>query len=251
MAVVITGPVDGDAVNQAKDNLTKDSTQTAFNAVLGGTEAYTAMLMAEQGSTPSTPSTNQWKTYTTAGGLWLLDDGGVASNISNGVALIPRTALGSNSTTLDITGIPATYAHLELWLDAISTNAVALPSSATNLRFNNDTGSNYHYGAVLLDDTYTYVRSVTGSPVGSIIMQQAVSSVGETPSAVRIRIMNYASTTSRRSVLYQASNITTSRPSGSVGGGAWLNNSAAISTINLSFSGQFAAATAYSLYAYR
>lgn len=65
-----------------------------------------SLIVLEEQSTPSTPSTNQSKVYPKAGGLFLLDDSGTETNLASGTTRTVTIASSATPTpNVDITDI--------------------------------------------------------------------------------------------------------------------------------------------------
>jgi hypothetical protein len=74
---------------------------------------------------------------------WAVGDIVTAAEYKKGVGAIYNTVLGAPAASVDITGIPASYAHLTLEFQARG-DTVALSTNVL-LRFNNDTAANYDH----------------------------------------------------------------------------------------------------------
>ena len=103
----------------------------------------------------------------------------------SGMRRIADQVLGATATTIDFSNIPQTYAHLKLIL--------AVRGQATqdlSLRFNNDTGANYHTQEVRGSGTATPVSDVAvGRTAGRVGW---LTGTGTRLNSVEVMIPNYA-----------------------------------------------------------
>jgi hypothetical protein len=150
----------------------------------------------------------EWATFS-AGGMTLLASGSIAAS----------------ATGVDITSISASYKDLVLYLTDWSGDATAQTAgTGLQLRFNNDSASNYNYTATTTDSS-TIQRS-TGS--AGIIFANVESTANDW--AAVITINNYADTTSYKLLRYNSVLLTTSARNG---GGAWFGTPAAIDRVTV------------------
>jgi len=146
-----------------------------------------------------------------------------------------RTVLGSNSASVTISSIPATYQHLMLVIEARTDVAAGFESLL--LRFNADaTAANYYTQYVNAAATTVTAAEVLGvTSTGILLFNSAVGNTGSAGNGhCVIMIKNYASTTMRRTITYQSfthSGNTTGLLKLVTGGGDWTNTAAAISSI--------------------
>jgi hypothetical protein len=79
-----------------------------------------------------------------------------------GIWSLYDTTLTGSAASIDITGIPATFAHLQLVLSLRSDNAAAAVNVL--MRFNNDGGANYDYGlGTVAASGTTFTESFAGA----------------------------------------------------------------------------------------
>lgn len=122
-------------------------------------------------------------------------------NLNSGVLRpIAGTVLSGAAASIDFTGIPATFRHLQLVIDGRLSGAVA--SAGVNLRFNGDTGANYDFQYLQSNNT-----TVLG---GQSLAQTSLANVGSFPGAsataglsggIELTIPNYAGTTWQKTLV--------------------------------------------------
>lgn len=132
--------------------------------------------------------------------------------------LISDTTLGSNTTTLQFTGLSA-YRWLILEVSAKTTRA-STTSAALQMQFNSDTGANY---------TNTTTTGQSLITVGTTILPGA----GYT-AACLAQVLIANTTSAEKQVIGIARGLSNATPS--TVGAAWVNTSTAISTMELSSS---------------
>ena len=169
--------------------------------------------------------------------------------------IIAEDTLTSTAASIDLTSIPATYAHLELIISARSTKTDATTSTGT-ITFNGLTSSIYQSGGLYsingsTPSAWTYnIDARTHVDNAFRIMNDGMPS--NTYAAAKMVIPNYANTSvTRKGVLIQSSSATdqTSTYWHSVNGGH-VTLSAAINQITLiaeSATYPFKAGTSYYL----
>ena len=144
---------------------------------------------------------------------------------SGGMTLLASGSIAASATGVDITSISASYKDLVLYLTDWSGDATAQAAgTAVQLRFNNDSASNYNYSATA-SDTNTVNRS-TGA--AGVIFANVESTANDFASV--IKISNYADTTAYKLVNYTSVLLTTQSRNG---GGAWFGTPAAINRVTV------------------
>jgi hypothetical protein len=150
---------------------------------------------------------------------------------------IATTTLGTASTTIDLTSIPATYTDLKLIF-------VCTTSSPTNarFRFNSDTGSNYSYTALGGDGS-------TASSFSSAPTSFYFTAFGSTsltiPHFYSVDIFSYAGSTYKTLLVTESSD---DNGSGSTARSVQLwRSTSAVTSINI-FGATFSIGTTATLY---
>lgn len=124
---------------------------------------------------------------------WALNDIVTVSEFAKGVGCVADSTLGAGAASIDFSGIPTTYGHLLIIVQARSDTA----ATATNLllRFNNDSGTNYdtqlHSGSAAAS---TAAELFAGSAMTIGAIAAATAGAGLAGTAV-IFVPNYAGTT--------------------------------------------------------
>lgn len=183
---------------------------------------------------------------------WVTGDIVTAAEFRKGVGAIADTTLGASTASIDLTGLPTSYAHLMIVVNARS-DAVAT-SVGLNMRLNNDAGASQYVTDTILGQTgpsTTYADQIaaTSATVGNIT--GASANAGLTGSSV-LWIPAYGGTTFIKRWLGIESvqwNTTAGTWYAGVAAGFW-NSTAAINRITLlPTSGNFIAGTRVSVYA--
>lgn len=159
--------------------------------------------------------------------------------------LIGSTRLSGSAASIAFSSIPQSYTHLQLWVSAQTTH-----TSAENilLRFNSDSGNNYHWQIVQASNT-----SVTGTQAlltSSIVPGSAVhSSATARPASCTVFIPEYAKTNFHKTAMTMSGrSIDNTSILLQNFYGHW-NNTAAITTVSLHLTtGSFATGTVATLY---
>lgn len=166
------------------------------------------------------------------------------------VEAIAESILSSASATIDFASIPSTYKHLRLVILARK-NA----SGTTNvaLRFNNDSGSNYDYHRMLLNNAALTATASVGQTVGEIgFATTSTASAGLFGQCV-VDIARYAGTVHQKlaqSTFSQADGITAAGLRAGIYHASW-RSTAAINRITLLLgSGSFDTGSMATLYGY-
>lgn len=163
---------------------------------------------------------------------------------------INETVLGATAASISFTGIPATYSHLRIVVQARGTLGGG-GSINFMMRFNNDTAANYMW---LLGSLYhtnsvatSEITNATGLVVGMIPDGTAPAGRAGT---ITINIPNYWRTSFQK-IVNSAVGIDVTQLISTIGSGRW-NSTAAINRIDfLAQSGSLAAGTIVSLYGIR
>ena len=145
---------------------------------------------------------------------------------------IARTVLGSNSADVTLSSISGSYTDL-----VIVISGTANTTTAFDVRFNGDSGSNYSATRITGNvSTATSIRSsnATNMPLGNITTSQSVSI---------INIMNYSNTTTNKTIIARGNSADTLT---NAIVGLWRNTSA-ITSINFT-GGTFQAGTTFTIY---
>lgn len=151
--------------------------------------------------------------------------GAGASAASGGMTLLASGSIAASATGVDISSISASYKDLVLYLTDWSGDATAQTAgTGIQLRFNNDSASNYNYSATI-SDSATVNRS-TGA--AGVIFANVESTANDFASV--IKISNYADTTAYKLVNYTSVLLTTQSRNG---GGAWFGTPAAINRVTV------------------
>jgi len=150
---------------------------------------------------------------------------------------IATTTVGTATSTIDLTSIPATYTDLKL----IFVCTTSSPGNA-RFRFNSDTGSNYSYTA--LGGNGTTASSFQSG--GTSFYFTAFGSTSSTiPHFYSVDIFSYAGSTNKTLLLTESSD---DNGSGSTARSVQLwRNTSAVTSINI-FGGTFSIGTTATLY---
>ena len=161
----------------------------------------------------------------------------------NTYVALDKTTITSATPSITFTGISGAYTDLVL----VATNVVASASFPNiQLRFNGDTGANY--GATTLEGNGTSVFGKRKTSVTLISDGDQVSLGGSTPSTFIYNIMNYANTTTYKTVLLRANQSTGGTYDGvSAVVGTWRKTPEAITSLTLTL-GDFASGATFALY---
>jgi hypothetical protein len=149
------------------------------------------------------------------------------------------TITGSSSTTINFTSIPSTYTDLVLVLQGTANSNYW----DLYIRFNSDTGSNYSVTRLFGSSAGAGSNRLTSD---TLIQSTYYGNLGTGQSNQILNVMNYANTTTNKTVLVRANN-TANGVDASVG---LYRSTAAINAINLlMFSGgSFQVGTTATLY---
>jgi len=149
-----------------------------------------------------------------------------------------------SSATITFSSIPSTYTDLVLVAGSVATTSGA-PNIA--MTFNNDTTSNY--SSTLLEGNGSSATSSRRTSTTSITEGNNISLGGSTPSTVIYQIMNYANTTTYKTVLIRNNEPSTTYPGTGAVVGLWRKTPEAINRIDLNLgSGNFSSTSTFTLY---
>jgi hypothetical protein len=200
----------------------------------------------------STASTGAIEEITVGTGLSLSAGSLTATGSAGAMTLITDTLLGGDTASFDFTSIAGTYKHLEIIFQGRSINGGSDTDFIT-IRFNNDSGSNYHGFWMQLFNGFTTAsgNEDTGATsfAHAILVPGATSTAGAVASG-KIVIPDYASTTFHKSFSFQgfdakAESTTNLRVQAS--GGVWAST-AAITRVTLAGTGSWKTGSRASLY---
>lgn len=168
----------------------------------------------------------------------LLGDGGGAANSYESIQTYTLT---TTQSSIDFTSIPATYKHLQLRIYQMNT-----ATATTNLRMNNDSGSNYarHYLYGGGSSAVGAAGSASQTSIG-VLYNESTSYA----SVAVIDLLDYTSTNKNKTV--RSLNGWDANGSGYVFfySGLWMNSSTAVDRLTFTpDGGTFASGTRFALY---
>jgi hypothetical protein len=147
---------------------------------------------------------------------------------------IATQTIGSAQASVTFSSIPSTYTDLVLVVAGTNTTS----AQSIGVTFNGDTGTNYSRTAVYGDGSSALsIRTANGAALDAVYY-------GTTQGNGIINIMNYANTTTFKTVILR-SNDTTSALNATVG--LW-RNTAAITSLTLTAATTLAANSTFNLY---
>jgi hypothetical protein len=147
---------------------------------------------------------------------------------SGDVTMLFNSTLGADTASFDITSISSSYKHLEIIADLRSTEAAI--QSIYNIRFNNDSATNYesmfHYAVPSTDG-----QDATGGTSGTAMLVGYVAGANSAAgysTAVQVFIPNYVGTTFKKQLRSQTgfSRAAGNDPCITDGVGVWKSASA-------------------------
>jgi len=157
---------------------------------------------------------------------------------TNTYVALDKVTVGTATTSVTISGIPATYTDLV----AVIQSTTSSPAPSTSLQFNGDTTSNYSHTYLTGDGSSA--SSGRNSTDRALVAYNGT--VGSNPNTVVVNIMNYANTTTYKTFLSRASNATYGTDAVV---GMWRKTPEAINSITfLTGTTGFAAGSTFSLY---
>lgn len=165
---------------------------------------------------------------------WLTGDVVTAAEFRKGMGCVADTTLGGSAASIDITGLPTSYALMMLFLylrgDTASTGVT------NQIRFNNDSGSNY--SAEYIQGSGSNASSAENLAQSSMdwgVFPAASSPANSFGSGILV-IPHYAGATNHKACVgltVSRSNTTTQTTTARTQGGVWFATSAAISRVTL------------------
>jgi hypothetical protein len=115
---------------------------------------------------------------------------------------IASTTLGSDTSTIDFSSIPSTYTDLILVCDQVQSNVAGSSINDGRFRFNDDTGTNYSQTRISGDGSAASSARLSNE---DILYVGVIPQASNTTKALNIlQIMNYANTTTFKTVLCRA-----------------------------------------------
>jgi hypothetical protein len=175
---------------------------------------------------------------------------GVTYTTATGATYVPLqtyTVSGSSTTSVSFSTVSASYTDLV----AIVKPASSINDYSMRMRFNSDTTTNYSYTSMYGNGTTAYSgRGTTQDGIRVAINLAGIGTSLNTNNMFTFNIMNYANTTTYKSVLCRAS---AQNDGGTnvveAGVGLWRATPAIISTITFDlFGANFVANSTFSLY---
>jgi hypothetical protein len=167
-----------------------------------------------------------------------------AGGVSAAYELISTTVLGSNTSSVTFSSLPATYKHFQLRMVTLNTSS----SNTYKLQFNGDTGSNYAWHTLL--GNATDVRSQASPSSTSMNFVGSWSGQSTTvPATAIVDILDPLSTTKNKTVR----TLGGCQGSNEVGlySGLWMSTSAVTSLTITGTAGSYTTGSRFSLYGLR
>ncbi len=169
--------------------------------------------------------------------------------LSSGVAAATGSfesiaTISPSSASVSFTSIPSTYKHLQLRYLARVTSAITLGD--INIRFNNDTGSNYAWH--FLRGSGAAVSVSAGTSTTSIQANDVLTGASSTANVFAVGIIDindYASATTNKTARLFTGNDQNGSGYVSLSSGLWMNT-AAINRIDITQT--FASSSTFALY---
>jgi len=155
--------------------------------------------------------------------------GHISNNSYESISTVTVGAGGSSTVTFS--SIPSTYKTLQLRAYATSTNGTV---ADVYMRFNSDSGANYFCHQ--LRGGGSTVQQFSYTSQNQMILTSNTGQSTTDPNSVVCTIVDYSSTTKNKTIRSRTGYDQGSSGESIFWGGAW-NNTAAVSSINLSLSG--------------
>lgn len=130
---------------------------------------------------------------------WVAGDIPTAAEFAKGVGAAYNTTLTGTATSIDITGLPTSYAHMLIWF--LGRGDAAAASTGLNLRLNNDSGSNYDMQRLFASATTVTASETLGTTSMDLGSVPAASAAAGIFSGGLIWLPNYASTTPQKEII--------------------------------------------------
>ena len=164
---------------------------------------------------------------------------------------IATVTVGSgSSSSITFTSIPNTFSHLQLRAIA-RTDRSGENETTMTIRFNSDTGNNYSYHRLIGDGSSASADAGSSSPFIYFYAGASATSASANTFGVSVwDILDYNSTVKNKTVRYLAGMDTNGAGRVTLQGGAWYNNTTAISSITIATDGShnFTQYTQFALY---
>jgi hypothetical protein len=197
--------------------------------------------ITKHGYAPILP--NDATKYLDGTGVYSVPAGGGGS----GAMVLLSTASPSGTGVVTFNTISGAYRDLRLVVRGQST---AVATSVTiNVTFNNDTGANYDQTFFQWNNTSSANASVANANISMGVLAGSTAPSG-TPGAMTMDIYEYAGTTFHKQV-EMVSGVKVANAVNSVfsrAGSGWWRNTAAITRVDITISGNFVAGSSVSLY---
>lgn len=167
---------------------------------------------------------------------------------SGAVSVIARTVLGSDTASVDFTGIPATYENLMATYLARGTGSNLW--SRVYLRLNGDSGSNYQSGSGgRTGVSFVAVDGASGQAQMTVGLLPDASATAAYPAAGTLTVAGYARTVFNKVVsCVDVSPASTAIHGAILTGGLWASTAAVNQVTFLASSGNFVAGSVFTLY---
>lgn len=177
---------------------------------------------------------------------WNVGDVLTAAELNKSVGLVADSTLGGAAATIDLTGLPTTYAALLVLVEGRSDTAAAFTTMLA--RFNNDSGANYSYVNFNASAAGTFTVGGGATSIELDHVLPAATAAASNAGMSALWIPAYSQTTFFKSFWagqtgYDAANFT----SGLVGG-RWASTAAINRITLLPGAGNFIAGSRASVY---
>lgn len=171
-----------------------------------------------------------------------------AAASAGAVSVIARTVLGSDTASVDFTGIPATYENLMATYLARGTGSNTW--SRVYLRLNGDSGSNYQSGSGgRTGASFVAVDGASGQAQMTVGLLPDASATAAYPAAGTLTVAGYARTVFNKVVsCVDVSPASTAIHGAILTGGLWASTAAVNQVTFLASSGNFVAGSVFTLY---
>lgn len=159
--------------------------------------------------------------------------------------LLASNVLSSTASTVtfdNLNTLASGYRDLIFQINLATTSS---GQSYVTMRFNSDTGSNYHWVGATGNGTTTVSSSTGGSPFPYIAVSNYVGSATNSKAILNVNLMDFATTNKHKSVLVRANNASQGT---TMEASRWASTSA-ITRIDInSLSASFPAGSSFYLY---
>lgn len=203
-----------------------------------------SLLLAEQGSAPTTPASGFGRMYAKADGLYFVGDDGVevgplgaAGSGGGDLTEIETVSLASAAATISFSSIPSSYKDLVL-VGELRTTRPSANDDDIGVRLGNgtvDSGSNYNWGlSTRYHDGSVYADELGGGTSARVIRAVCGNSPAGYRSSVEITIRQYADSTRYRRIDGRSGGqILASTYTINDGTGMWLNTASVVDIVTL------------------